>query len=218
MTTLLHAPSLELRFDQHRVDLKELRDLLSKPITVWFRDIGLNVKCKVVDEGVINDGVWNYKGDTYAPDFDMYLWTWTGCADPSQTPDASTTAQIEGWSEPCWSNKELDRYYALQGHDLDKQKRAEDVNGVHKVMYADNPQSVTVYPKLRQAVDTTKWDGLICGGVGRGHAFFRGASQKTYLTFKPRSGVEAAGTSSTWIWAAAVALVLVVICCSRSTS
>jgi peptide/nickel transport system substrate-binding protein len=182
-----------------------------KLITGWFRDIGLDVKYAVVDEGVINDGVWNYKGDTYAPDFDMYLWSWSGYADPSQTLDAYTTAQIEGWNEPCWSSAEFDRYYALQSHELDKQKRAQFVWDAQKAMYADSPQSITVYPKLLQAVNTAKWEGWIYGGVGGGEAFFRGASQKTYLTVRPRSGVEAAGRSMTWIWAAAIVVALVAL-------
>ena len=182
-----------------------------KLITGWFRDLGLKITFEVVDEGVINDGVWNYKGDTYAPDFDMYLWFWYGYADPGQTLDAYTTAQIEGWNEPCWSNAEFDRFYDLQAHQLDAQKRAADVYGAQTAMYADNPQSVIVYPKLLQAVNTAKWDGWIYNTVAGGQAFFRGASQKTYLTVTPKSGVEAPASSSTWIWALIAAAAAIVI-------
>jgi peptide/nickel transport system substrate-binding protein len=186
-----------------------------KLITGWFRDLGLKITFEVVDEGVINDGVWNYKGDTYAPDFDMYLWFWYGYADPGQTLDAYTSAQIEGWNEPCWSNAEFDRYYDLQAHQLDPQKRAQDIYGAQEAMYADNPQSVIAYPKLLQAVNVKKWDGWVYNTVAGGQAFFRGASQKTYLTVAPKAGVTAVRTSSTWIWALAavvvVALVIVVV-------
>ena len=80
-----------------------------KLLTGWFRDIGLRIEYEVVDEGVYNDRIWNYEGDTYVPDFDMYVWTWSGYADPDQTLDINTSKQIEGWNEPCWSNAEYDR-------------------------------------------------------------------------------------------------------------
>jgi peptide/nickel transport system substrate-binding protein len=182
-----------------------------KLITGWFRDLGLKITFEVVDEGVINDAVWNYKGDTYAPDFDMYLWFWYGYADPGQTLDAFTSAQVEGWNEPCWSSPRFDHYYDLQAHQLDPQKRAQDIYGAQEVMYAENPQSVIAYPKLLQAVNTAKWDGWIYNTVAGGQAFFRGASQKTYLTVAPKVGVEVAGSSSTWIWALVAAAAAVVV-------
>ncbi|MEI6449798.1 MAG: ABC transporter substrate-binding protein [Actinomycetes bacterium] len=182
-----------------------------KLITGWFGDLGLDIQLEVVDEGVYNDSIWNYKGDVYAPDFDMYLWTWYGYADPGQTLDSYTTAQIEGWNEPCWSNLEFDRDYRLQAQALDPRKRAAFVYGAQEAMYADNPQSVTVYPKLLQAVNTAKWEGWIYNDLGGGQAFFRSASQKTYLTVRPKAGVEAAGASSMWIWAAAAAAVLLIV-------
>ena len=68
-----------------------------------------------------------------------------------------------------------------------------------------------MYPKLLQAVNTAKWEGWIYNDLGGGQAFFRSASQKSYLTVRPKAGVEAAATSSTWIWAAVAAALLVVI-------
>ena len=181
-----------------------------KLITGWFRDLGLDIEYEVVDEGVYNDRIWNYKGDTYAPDFDMYLWWWYGYADPGQTLGSYTTAQIEGWNEPCWSNLEYDRYVDLQATQIDPQKRAEDVYKAQEAMYADAPQSITVYPKLLQAINTAQWDGWIFNTIGGDQAFFRSASQKSYLTVKPASTAGVAGTSSTWIWALAAAAAAIV--------
>ena len=192
-----------------------------KLIAGWFRDTGLKITYEVVDEGVYNDRIWNYEGDTYAPDFDMYLWTWAGYADPGQTLDAFTAAQIEGWNEPCWSNAEFDRYYDLQAHQLDAQKRAADIYGAQEAMYADNPQSVFVYPKLLQTVNTSRWQGWIRTGVNNsGPVFFAEATQKTYLTVAPKAGAVSAGTSTTWIWAlvgvaAVIVIVLVVVLARR---
>ncbi|MEI6449716.1 MAG: ABC transporter substrate-binding protein [Actinomycetes bacterium] len=187
----------------------------AKLITGWFRELGLDIKYQVVDEGVINDGVWNYEGGAYAPDYDLYLWSWGGMADPSQTLDSYTTAQIEGWNEPCWSDAAYDRASELQMHELDAQKRAAAIDRCQEIMYAANPQAVTVYAKLLQAVNTSRWDGWVYSTIEGGQAFYRQASQKTFLTVRPKVGAQATAGSRGWIWglvaiAGAIAIVVVV--------
>jgi peptide/nickel transport system substrate-binding protein len=185
-----------------------------KLITGWFRHLGLGITFEVVDEGVYNDRIWNYSGSTYAPDFDMYLWTWYGYADPGQTLGSYTTSQIEGWNEPCWSNLQYDRAYGQQAVQLVTQQRKQYIDASQEVMYADSPQSITVYPRLLQAIDTADWTGWIFNTVGGGQAIFRSASQKSYLTVEPAVGATTSGTSSTWIWAvvgAAAAIVILVV-------
>ena len=151
----------------------------------WFKDLGLTIEYEVVDEGVYNDRIWNYKGDTYAPDYDMLFWTWYGYADPGQTIDSYTTAQIENWNEPCWSNAEFDQAVEDQIHALDSAQRKAYIDKAQEVMYADAPLSVTVYPKLLQAINTKEWTGWIFNETGGDQAFFRSASQKSYLTVTP---------------------------------
>jgi peptide/nickel transport system substrate-binding protein len=178
----------------------------------WFKDIGLDIEYEVVDEGVYNDRIWNYKGDTYAPDYDLLFWTWYGYADPGQTIDSYTTAQIENWNEPCWSSLEYDAAVEAQTHALDATQRKADIDRAQEVMYADVPLSVTVYPRLLQAINTAEWDGWIFNETGGDQAFFRSASQKSYLTVAPAETATAEATSKTWIWAVvAVAAAVVVI-------
>ncbi len=184
----------------------------AKLMTGWFRQLGLDIKYQVVDEGVINDGVWNYEGDTYAPDYDLYLWSWGGMADPSQTLDSYTTAQIEGWNEPCWSDQAYDRASELQTHELNVQKRAAAIADCQQIMYASNPQAVTVYAKLLQAVNTGRWDGWVYSTIEGGQAFYRQASQKTFLTVRPKAGAQTPAGTRSWIWAlVAIAAVIVVV-------
>ena len=45
----------------------------AKLIAGWFREVGVGTKLSAVDEGVYYDAIWNYEGDTFVPDFDMYL-------------------------------------------------------------------------------------------------------------------------------------------------
>lgn len=34
-----------------------------------------------MDDGIYYASIWAYQGDTYGPDFDMYLWNYDGYAD-----------------------------------------------------------------------------------------------------------------------------------------
>jgi peptide/nickel transport system substrate-binding protein len=193
----------------------------AKLIAGWYKDIGLDIDYEVVDEGVYNDRIWNYDGDTYAPDFDMYLWTWYGYADPGQTIDSYTTAQIENWNEPCWSSLEYDAAVEAQTHALDSAQRKADIDTAQQVMYAEAPISVTVYPKLLQAINTKEWAGWIFNETGGDQAFFRSASQKSYLAVGPAATATAEQASSSWIWAVvaiavAVIAVLAVVLVRRS--
>ena len=43
-------------------------------LTGWFRDLGLKIEYQVMDDGIYYDSIWAYEGNTYSPDFDMYLW------------------------------------------------------------------------------------------------------------------------------------------------
>ena len=50
----------------------------------------------VQDEGVYFDNIWAYDGDTFAPDFDAYLWNWDGYADPGQSLTCFTSGADRG--------------------------------------------------------------------------------------------------------------------------
>ena len=91
----------------------------SKLIAGWFRQVGVGTRLAVYDDGVYFARVWNYDGNTFAPDFDMYLWQWDGYFDAGQTLDCFTTAQIEYNNELAWSNAEFDRLDAVQNRTLD---------------------------------------------------------------------------------------------------
>ena len=49
------------------------------------RQLGINVQFSVLDAGALLARVWNFEGDAYAPDFDMYIDSWLGYVDPGET-------------------------------------------------------------------------------------------------------------------------------------
>ena len=44
----------------------------------------------------------NYEGDTFTPDYDMFLWGWYLDYDPGSMLSYFTKGQIGNWSETCW--------------------------------------------------------------------------------------------------------------------
>lgn len=180
----------------------------AKLIAGWFRKVGVGTEVAVWDEGVYYDAIWNYEGDTFVPDFDMYLWYWDGYVEAGQNYSCFTTAQIENNNEFAWSNEEFDRLDEVQMTTIDPDERAEVVKQMQEVMYEDSPCIVLAHPYKLEAYRTDKWTGWQRAGYGQGPAFFAGAVPYLYQNVEPKTGTATGGgASSTWI----VALVVVAI-------
>jgi peptide/nickel transport system substrate-binding protein len=178
----------------------------------WFRDVGVKARVSVLDEGVYYDAIWNYDGDTFAPDFDIYAWAWgMGYYDPGQTLDCFTTAQIEGWNEMAWSNPEFDRLAEVQNTTLDENERAELIKQMQQVMYEDCPVIVTTHPYKLNAYRTDTWQGWDVANYGKGPTFFGAINPWSFYNLEPRTGAAGGGTSSTWIVVIVVAAAAVVV-------
>ena len=182
-----------------------------KLISGWWEAVGVDVVLSVQDEGVYFDNIWAYDGDTFAPDFDAYLWNWDGYADPGQSLTCYTTAQIEGWNEYAWSNEEYDRLDALQSAEMDLDKRAEYIKQMQAVMYEDCPGITTVFPLKLEAYRTDKWDGWERCNSGNGGAFLAASMPWPYSGLTPKVADEAQSSSSSTTTVAIVAAVAVVV-------
>ena len=162
----------------------------------WLRDVGIKARISVLDEGVYYDAIWNYDGDTFAPDFDIYYWQWgNGYYDPGQTLDCYTTAQIEGWNEMAWSNPEFDRLDREQNVTLDENERAELIKQMQQVMYEDCPVIVTTHPYHLNAYRTDTWRGWDVANHGKGPAYFHFLNPWSFYRLEPKEATEAVGAS-----------------------
>ncbi len=169
-----------------------------KLITGWLRELGLRIDFQVIDEGALEDRLWNYDGDTYAPDFDLYLWDWDGYDDPGQTLATLTTAQIEAWNEPCWSNDEYDRLAVEQAAELDPEARAQQIWRMQELIYDQTPWVVLTYPEHLEAYRSDKWTGWTRVMDGNGPVIYSAGNIDTYLNLEPREvGVGGGGSSLT---------------------
>ncbi len=182
-----------------------------KLITGWLKELGLKMDFEVIDEGALEDRLWNYKGDTYAPDFDLYLWDWDGYDDPGQTLATLTSAQIEAWNEPCWSNAEYDRLSTEQAAQLDPQQRKDLIWRMQQIIYEETPWVVLTYPDHLEAYNTDKWTGWTRVMNGNGPAFYTAGNIDTYLNLKPVEGGGSAGESGSSSLTTALLIGVVVV-------
>jgi peptide/nickel transport system substrate-binding protein len=49
---------------------------VGKLIAGWLDAVGLKIDYQILDEGAMVDKIYNFKGDTFAPDYDLFLWYW----------------------------------------------------------------------------------------------------------------------------------------------
>ncbi len=184
-------------------DISPESQVQGKLIAGWLKSIGLDIQYSVVDEGALGDDIWNYKGDTYAPDYDLALWDFMGYLDPGDSAACFTTDQIENYNEMNWSNAEYDRLTVEQYREMDTAKRMELLKQGQAVMYAEQPMIVIDYPYVLQAVNTSRWDGWQ-PYVG-GSVWANMIDRQSYIELKPKVAAAAAAKgsgSSTIAWVA----------------
>ena len=181
-----------------------------KLIAGWFKKLGLTLEVSVLDTGALQDRIWNFKGDTYVPDFDMYIWDWAGYSDPGQTLAAEVTAQIGNTNEPCWSNAEYDRLNDEQASAMDPARRKQLIDGMQQIMYEQTPWVVLTYPQYLEAYNDARWTGWVRMFNGTGPAFLTTGYPQSYIDVRPVA-TETSGGSGVGLWVAVAAGAVVVL-------
>ena len=168
-----------------------------KLVSGWFADIGLEVNLQTLDSGAISDALYNYRGSTYAPDYDIYIWGWGEYVDPDYILNVFTTGQIEGWNDPVWSNEEYDKLYEQQARTIDPAKRKPLVDRMQQIFYTEAPYILTNYEQQLEAYNTTKWEGWTRVPEGGGPVALINDNIDTYLNLRPKvAAAEGGGGSS----------------------
>jgi peptide/nickel transport system substrate-binding protein len=165
-----------------------------KLITGWFDQLGLKIDLSVMDDGAISDGIYNMKGATFTPNYDMFLWGWGGDPDPNFILSIFTSAQINSWSDCAWSDPQYDKLFLEQQTTVDPAKRADIVHQMEQIIYQQSPYIPTVYPESVEAYNYKDWQGWSATPV-RGGVFFTSPVVASYLRVHPVS-VAAARRSS----------------------
>ncbi len=192
-----------------------------KLITGWFKDVGLDIDYQIIDDGALGDKQYNYDGDEFAPDFDLFIWGWGGDVDPNFILSIMTTDSIEYWSDCNWSNAEYDKLFLEQQTTIDVQERIDIVHRMQEIIYDESPYIPLVYPKDLLAANKGTWTGWVRSNQDMG-AWWYNTQPDTYVAVHPgvTTDEEAAGGSSTTLIiaimvAAAIVILLVVFLMRR---
>jgi peptide/nickel transport system substrate-binding protein len=182
-----------------------------KLVTGWFHQLGLKITFQVLDSGTLTDALYNMKGTTYAPDFDMYIWGWGEYVDPDYILNVFTTGQINGWNDSVWSNSEYDKLYTQQAQTIDPAQRKPIVDKMVQIYYESAPYIITNYEQQLEAYNTDKWVGWTHVPPPAGPVAFANDNIDTYLNLKPKAAATASsGATSAWIYVVIVLVVAVV--------
>ena len=161
-----------------------------KLIAGWFDKLGLKINLSVMDDGAIQDGQYNMKGNTFTPNYDMFLWGWGGDPDPNFIMSIFTTAQINSWSDCAWSDPQYDKLFLEQQTTIDPNKRAAIVHQMEQIIYKQSPYIPTAYPETSRPTTTRDWQGWQHARQGGG-VFFTSPVMASYLTVHPVRGRRA---------------------------
>ena len=182
----------------------------TKVIAGWLGQLGLKITLSVVDPGTLTSDIYNAHGATWAPDFDLVVWNWTGYFDPGQTLVCFTTPQIGSLDEPYWSNARYDALNLVQASTIEPQARKTPIWQMQQLMYQQTPWVVLTYPDYLEAYNTTKWTGWQQMFDGRGPAFNAEGYIGSYLSLRPKTATAGGGSSSTVLIVVAVVVVVLV--------
>ena len=185
-----------------------------KLIAGSFKSLGLKIVLTVLDDGGVNNGIYAAKGDTYAPDYDMFIWGWGGLSDPGYQLGSFITSQIWFWNDACWSNAEYDRLYEQQDTEMDWPTRQQQVQRMQQLFYDDAPYVVLYYPPALIAYNSDKWEGWVPYPGENGMVVLQNDNIDTYLQVHPKTATTtttSSGSSNTTLIVGAVIAALAVI-------
>jgi peptide/nickel transport system substrate-binding protein len=176
-------------------------------IASWFKQIGLKIDYSVMSTGAMNDRIYNAKGSTFAPDYDLFMWNWGEDVDPDFIMSVFTTAQINSWSDCAWSNKDYDRLYTQQATTIDPQARKAVIWKMEELLYEQSPYIVLTYPLSLEAYNTDQWTGWVRYPAGKGGVFYEADNIDTFLQAQPKTATAVeSGGGSPWALIAIIAV------------
>ena len=183
----------------------------AKLIAGWLGKLGLKITLSVVDPGTLTSDIYNAHGTTWAPDYDLVVWNWTGYYDPGQTLVCFTTPQIGSLDEPFWSNAQYDALNLQQSSTIDPQARQTPIWQMQQLMYQQTPWIVLTYPDYLEAYNVSKWTGWQQMFDGHGPAFNTEGFIGSYLHLQPKTAAVGGGSSSAVVIVIVAAVVVVVL-------
>ena len=192
-----------------------------KLIVGWLKDVGLKLDFQVIDAGALLDAQYNYKGDTYAPDYDLFIWYWTQDVDPQFQLSIYTPQQIEGWNDCLWTDPEYTKLNQQQSTTIGFDGRKPIIDQMQQIFYEAAPYAILTYPFQLEAYNTDKWTGWVhvpgdLTGEQQGAVLYSYNNIDTYRFVEPvatTASTAGSGSSSstTWLIIGGIAAIVVIV-------
>ena len=185
----------------------------TKLVAGWLNAIGVRVNVQVLDPATLEGDIWNYKGKTFAPDFDMYVYYWTYTYDPNTVLTLLSPEQIGAFSDTSWTDPAYTKLLQEESSNLDRQSRIAQVQQMQQIVWKASPYVIFGYHEQLEAYNSADWHGYVSAPSGfpgfAGAVLEDPAQIDTYLELRPMSAAATgSGASSSWIYALVAALVV----------
>jgi peptide/nickel transport system substrate-binding protein len=183
----------------------------AKLITGWLQQLGLAIKFSVIDSGALTSDMYNAKGNTWEPNFDLVVWGWVGDFDAGQTLNIYTTSETGNLNDVYWSDAEYDQLAVAQASALNPEQRQAIIWRMQQILYQQTPAIVLLYPDSFEAFNTAKWTGWT-QLWGNGPAWDNLGNISSYLNLQPKvAAVSTTGSSSNTAVIVLVVMAVVVV-------
>jgi len=117
----------------------------AKLIVGWLEDVGIKLNLQVIDAGTLINYQYEYTGDTYTPNWDLFIWYWVQDVDPNFIVDIYTPQQIEGWNDCLWTDPEYTALNEQQKRTIDPAARIPIIQRMQEIFYEGSAYAILAY-------------------------------------------------------------------------
>ena len=206
----LQGKKLDLRF-YATTDAPD-NQTAGKLIVSWLKNIGIKVTYTVIDPGALTDAQYNFDGNNYAPDWDMFIWYWTQDVDPQFMLSIYTPAQSTGygWNDCLWTSPAYTKLNAQQSQTIDDAKRIPIAQQMQQLFYQGAGYAILTYPYQLEAYNSGKWQGWV-HVPGDSTTAQKGAVLYSYNNIDTYRFVSAKTTTATTSSSSSTVLIVVIV-------
>ena len=173
----------------------------AKLIAGWLGQLGLKITLSIVDPGTLTSDIYNARGKTWAPDYDLVVWNSRATSIPARHSVCFTTPQIGSLDEPCFSNAQVRHAERSSSRRPSTRRRARRRSGrcSGRHLVSRRPGSCVTYPDLPRGLQHLAGGPLAAAMFGgRGPAFNTEGLHRLVSGLEARkTATAAAGSSST---------------------
>ncbi len=161
----------------------------------WFRSLGLKIVYSVVDDGALEDQMYNTVNGVFTPNYDMFEWGWYNDIDPAPGLSYFTSSQIDNWSDCAWSDPQYDALYKQMAGEMDPAKRLQMVDQMQQIIYQQSPYIPLAFSNDTEAWNTSRWTDWVQSPANVGNVVVPPYGYETYFQVRPAGSGGGGGSA-----------------------